>query len=156
MRILQVRFLADGYLIYWQMTNNGYEYTQRSKCSKCFPNSITGNFQRLLLMMKHGFTILNQCEKLETTYCKPNTVDGDCSFWKNHKHKGVFFYYVFFSCKGLAVQLPVPKGQSITGRYYIDFLLKESQIVSSCLLNDVLCQEDLDIFIYDKAPSKTS
>lgn len=34
-------------------------------------------------------------------------------------------YCIFFSCDGLAVQIPVPKGKSVTGRYYRDVVLKK-------------------------------
>ncbi|XP_062582211.1 histone-lysine N-methyltransferase SETMAR-like [Saccostrea cucullata] len=37
-------------------------------------------------------------------------------------------YCIFFSCDGLAVQIPVPKGKSVTGRYYrccTDVVLKK-------------------------------
>ena len=34
-------------------------------------------------------------------------------------------YCIFFSCDGLAVQIPVPNGKSVTGRYYRDVVLKK-------------------------------
>lgn len=34
-------------------------------------------------------------------------------------------YCIFFSCDGLAVQIPVQKGKSVTGRYYRDVVLKK-------------------------------
>ena len=71
---------------------------------KKFQNSIKDDFQTLLLVTKHGLTISNQYEKLETKYCKLN--HGSCQ--KNHKNKGL--YCIFFSCDDMPVQMPVPKG----------------------------------------------
>ena len=34
-------------------------------------------------------------------------------------------YAIFFTSKGLAVQIPVNKGRSVTGRYYRDVILKK-------------------------------
>ena len=32
---------------------------------------------------------------------------------------------IFFSCDGISIQVPVPKGKSFTGRYDSDFVLKK-------------------------------
>lgn len=34
-------------------------------------------------------------------------------------------YAIFFSCDGIAIQVPVPKGKCVTGRYYRDVVLKK-------------------------------
>ena len=36
-------------------------------------------------------------------------------------------YAIFFSCDSIAIQVPVPKGKSVTGQYYYDVVLKKLQ-----------------------------
>lgn len=59
--------------------------------------------------------------------------------YKKVRLKKVFFYCIFFSFYGIAVQIPVPKDKSLTGRYYRDVIQKKkSRNINS---NDALCQD---------------
>lgn len=122
------RFLLDGYRIYWQMTKTVQTAKQ---LLKKFQNSIKDDFQTLLLVTKHGFTISNQYEKLETKYCKLN--HGSCQ--KNLKNE--VLYCIF----GIAVQMPVPKGT------YIWSLLQVDVSTSTCLRGQSVHQRSTSISV---------
>lgn len=47
-----------------------------------------------------------------------------CSWQKNHKHKEGFLLHILLS-DGKAVQIPIPKGQSGTGRNYRRIILNK-------------------------------
>lgn len=52
--------------------------------------------------------------------------------------------YCIFSCDGIAVQISVLKGKSVTRRYYRDVIVESSR---NMIINDALCQ-DLGMFYY--------
>lgn len=51
---------------------------------------------------------------------------------------------IFFKCDSIVVQTPRPKGNGVTGRYYLDVILKKLKII---IINDTL-SNDLSKYVY--------
>lgn len=55
--------------------------------------------------------------------------------------------YIFFSCDGIAADIPaVPKGKGVTGWYYQDILNSSRNII----LNGALCQDKVMVVYFMK------
>lgn len=78
----------------------------------------------MLLLVKHGYTILNQLEIFEAKFGYLIAVEA----------RRKLLICIFFSCIGIALQIPVPKDKCVTGQYWRDIMIKKPS------RNIVICQ----------------
>ena len=78
----------------------------------------------LLQVMKPGFIFMNHSEKLEIKFGQQKSTKKPCVARRTIRVQKVV-YAVFFSTQGPAIQIAVPKGKGITGKFYRDKVLKK-------------------------------
>ena len=66
-------------------------------------------------MMRHGYAILNKSVNVLTVWATKNAVGP--SIAKRQRTVKKVLFEIFFDKKGPVMQLPVPKGRTITGAF---------------------------------------
>ena len=89
-----------------------------------YPKYSKKAFDNLVTVMRPGFTILNQSGSVPTEFGPPKMQRRPIIAKRTRTVKKVL-YVIFFDNKGPVMQIPVPKGRTVTAKFYKNVVLRK-------------------------------